>query len=331
MDSTTTTTLQQEQHALMACCLLDDDECVLQDDLMTRFKILSKRNDENNDVLTHPIMTQLQEHLPLSKRGESFWLQYSLVQDGASIPLLLSKIREFDTTVLAIETVDGEVFGAFCTQAWKVAPDWYGNGEGFLWKLRQSRSSTSTTSTGTSATTTTRITPDDEQREVETIEHYDYEKNTHDGDEDEDELVQVFKFAFQNRNIQQCHNDRIMIGGGTRDSESKWGYGISLDQDLLKGSTSPCLTFASPSLSGTHSDGSRFEVRNLEVWVLTPCVSVEEAERSQDRKRLLLANSNSNSYFKPRAVSLSQNNSVNSINNNSNNNNSNNNNSNTKR
>jgi len=333
-----------QNNSSMMSCLMDDEDEALDDSLMmttsntnntrrlsSRFAILSCRNDKYNDVLTQPLMAQLQEHLPISKRGESFWLQYSLVQDGASIPLLLSKLRGFDSTVLAIETMDGEVFGAYCTQAWTVAPDWYGNGEGFLWRLRQSRKtiprcassslandgatvSVSTVGTATSSSrrrsSTTR---EDEQREVETTTNGEHCENDSDNssqsllcssnqdddvDDDEREQLEVFKFDFQNQNVQQCHNDRIMIGGGTRGSDPKWGYGISLDRDLLTGSTSPCLTYASPSLSGTHSDGSIFEVRNLEVWALTPCVSVEEAERSQDRKRMLLSQGHhNNAYF----------------------------------
>jgi hypothetical protein len=60
-----------------------------------------------------------------------------------------------------------------------------------------------------------------------------------------------------------------------------------LDQDLLRGSTSPCLTFQSPSLSTRHPDGSYFEVRNLEVWTLTPHLSVEEAARNQRKRQLI--------------------------------------------
>jgi hypothetical protein len=59
----------------------------------------------------------------------------------------------------------------------------------------------------------------------------------------------------------------------------QWSFAISFDDDsLLEGTSSPCATFSSPSLSNSHSDGSRFEVLNLEVWALTPCLNVEEAE-----------------------------------------------------
>jgi len=57
----------------------------------------------------------------------------------------------------------------------------------------------------------------------------------------------------------------------------EWGFGLALDGDLLTGTTSPCSTFGNPSLSFVHSDGSRFEIINLEVWTLTPCATLDEA------------------------------------------------------
>jgi hypothetical protein len=51
------------------------------------------------------------------------------------------------------------------------------------------------------------------------------------------------------------------------------------------------VTFNSPSLSKKHSDGSRFEVSNMEFWTLTPCISVEEAKRMEKSKSMMVGSS----------------------------------------
>lgn len=236
-------------------------------------------------VLNEAIMEELQDHLPFCKRGESFWQLYSMVKDGASLDSLLAKVRNSESTILAVETVEGEVFGAFCPLSWKQSNDYYGSGQSFLWRL------------------------------------------------DGKQKVQVFKFAFINHNIQLCQPDRLIVGGGggdtlvapppslskvdssstlsagsasgsisiPQDSTLEWGFGLWLEQDLLRGSSSPCLTFQSPSLSHIHADGSPFEVRNLEVWALTPCISVEQALHNQRRRQLLSGG------LIPKALSLMEN------------------------
>ena len=257
-------------------------------------------------VLNESIMEELQDHLPLCKRGESFWLQYSLVRDGASLDLLLNKARDSEYTILAIETLEGEVFGAFCARPWKHSQDYYGSGQSFLWRVE-----------GGVRTSCHNI----ENEELDL-----------DDDEEDDLDVQVFKFAFRNHNIQLCQPDRLVIGGGdashhsnpppslaasdsastssstcsigavthnpTTAGTAEWGFGLWLEQDLSRGSSSACLTFQSPPLSRIHADGSLFEIRNLEVWALTPCISVAQAEANQRRRRLL------SGALVPRALSM---------------------------
>ena len=229
---------------------VDVDDDGIAEELADRFEILSTENDDPKvHVLTPSLMQLLQRHIPISKQGESFWLKYSLVRDGASISTLLDKIANTENVIMAVETVDGDVFGAYTSQAWRISPDFYGSGESFLWRSRFPRSSSFTSL---------------------------LEKR---GEKHGSE-IEVFKFAFRNRNIQLCHHDRIAIGGGDlSDDYNKWGFGLVFEKDLLRGTSSPCVTFMSPSLSSRHPDGEVFEVRNLEVWTLTPCVTMDEAEK----------------------------------------------------
>ena len=81
----------------------------------------------------------------------------------------------------------------------------------------------------------------------------------------------------------------VAFGGGAGDDndtyagspikDHEWGFGLTVESDFLHGTSSPCLTFGSPSLSCEHSDGSIFEIINLELWTVTPCNKLEDAEK----------------------------------------------------
>lgn len=227
-------------------------------------------------VLTTSIMEALQQHLPYSKQGEGFWLKYSMVRDGASLYTVLETTKRSSYTVLAVETLDGEVFGAFTAQPWHITWTYYGTPESFLWRLKKRRKG-------------------NPKRDVLSQQ----DKN---GD-DEDTGIEIFRFAGNNQNIQLCNIDRLAVGGGSPDDDSivsddlshvrmtEWGFGLAFNKHLQQGTSSPCTTFNSPSLSKKHSDGSRFEVSNLEFWTLTPCISVEEAKRMERSKSMMVGNS----------------------------------------
>jgi hypothetical protein len=80
------------------------------------FRILGTSGDDakaHPHVLSPPLMESLQAFLPYQKSGESFWLKFSLVRDGSSLSTFLRLARGATHTVLAIETIDGEVFGSY--------------------------------------------------------------------------------------------------------------------------------------------------------------------------------------------------------------------------
>ena len=88
----------------------------------------------------------------------------------------------------------------------------------------------------------------------------------------------------------------IAIGGGAlSDDDStksfstadKGGFGLAIDSELLRGTSSSCATFQSPPLSRANPDGSPFEIVNLEVWTMTPCGDVGNAEAMEMRKLFL--------------------------------------------
>ena len=219
-------------------------------------------------VLSPPLMESLQAFMPYSKSSENFWMKYSLVRDGASMHTFLRYARGAKYTILAIETVDGEVFGAFTSEAWRKNWNYFGNGESFLWRMRHTR----------------------KERTHSIIDQAQLESE-----------IDVYPYTGENNCIQLCTHDKIAVGGGTHGtgscsakaldgspiSRTEWGFGITIQEDMLHGTTSPCITFASPSLSLEHSDGSIFEIVNLELWTLTPCMRLEDAEKLELGKLFL--------------------------------------------
>lgn len=204
-------------------------------------------------VLSPPLMDSLRNFFPYSLTESNFWMKYSLLRDGSSFHSMLQKIRGATHTVIAIETVDGEVFGSFTTAPWRKNWKYFGSGESFLWRMRQSRA-----------------TP--------CVDVFDQAKL-------ESEL-DVYPWTGANDCIQLCTHDKVAVGGGTAEekknddaSTTEYGFGLVIEKDLLYGTSSRCATFASPPLSLEHNDGSPFEIVNMEVWALTPCTTLHEAEK----------------------------------------------------
>ena len=250
------------------------------------FRILGTSADDvdaHPHVLSPPLLESLQAFVPLEKSGDNFWMKYSMVRDGNTLYSFLQRARGSKHTILAIETVDGEVFGAFTAEPWRKSWNYFGNGESFLWRMRHSRH--------------------EKCHSIIDQAHMESE-------------IDVYPFIGMNNCIQLCSNDQIAVGGGTyvmspkfsdhsdmvsdnvteiqdRYKAHEWGFGLTIESDFLHGTSSPCLTFGSPSLSTIHSDGSLFEIMNIELWTLTPCTRLEDAEKLELGKLFLESHSKS--------------------------------------
>jgi len=212
---------------------------------------------DGNYILTRPLMQELRSHMPYCTRQDNFLLKYSLVRDGASLSTLLSKVYHSTRTVIAIETLDGDVFGAFTSSPWRnYGSQYYGSGESFLWRRSQ----------------------------------------------DDEEGTDVFPWACGGyHKIQMVNSERLVIGGHedksdeeqlmivenmscvSSNSSGNLGFGIALNSDLSRGSTSCCMTFLSPCLLSAESLAGKqtgvFYVANIEVWAMTSTDCVVQAER----------------------------------------------------
>lgn len=214
-------------------------------------------------VLSPPLIDSLRHFVPDRLFHNNLWMKYSLIRDGASLSILLRNIRGSQHTLLAIETVEGDVFGCFTSTPWKQTFGYFGTGEAFVWKMKQSR--------GTKCYSLL----DQVQMESE---------------------VEVYAFSNENDMVQVCKQDFIAIGGGPISDASNLpdvnlnnvasnveaGFALALDEELLNGTTSPCGTFLSPCLTDSSSPtGEVFEVVNMEAWTFTPCSTEEQAERNE--------------------------------------------------
>lgn len=246
------------------------------------FRILGTSADDSSchpHVLSPPLMESLQNFFPAGASDQNYWLKYSMVRDGASLMSLLKHIRGAKNTVIAIETVEGEVFGSFTSTPWRKNWNYYGSGNSFLWRMRRTRS------------------------------EKDLQHSILDQAKLESEL-DVYHWTGINELVQYCTTDMIAIGGGAlsddgivpsatdeeRDSPEKspsflstaqGGFGLAIDSDLFRATSSACATYQNPPLSRIHADGSPFEILNLEVWTLTPTHEVESAEKMEMKSLFL--------------------------------------------
>jgi len=239
------------------------------------FQILGTSADDvtaHPHVLTPPLMEGLQEFMPESIHKHHFWLKYSLVRDGHSshpghLPLLdlLRQCRASQYTVLAMETTSGHVFGAFCSQPWRLQDDAYwGTKDSFVWKMRRPRN-----------------------EPCESIVEQVLMESKFD----------VFPFTGQNSNVQRCsHQEGLILGEGELAELSTegehFGHAIRLSPSMVEAWTSTCETFGSPCLVPSDLRGEHVEIANVELWALTPHRSIESAVTAEMRQLFLAERGN---------------------------------------
>ncbi|KAL3793018.1 LOW QUALITY PROTEIN: hypothetical protein ACHAWO_008274 [Cyclotella atomus] len=233
------------------------------------FRILGTSADDvscHPHVLSLPLMESLRNFLPPGIAENNFWINYSLVRDGASLSTLLRQVRGAQHTLIAIETLEGEVFGCYKSSLCrKITTE-----VAFLWRMRRTQS---------------------EKAKLESE-------------------LDVFYWTGKNNLVQLCTHDLLAVVGGEfrsflegqNDSFSEeerdmpppqstktdpGGFGLAFDAEILRGTSSPCATFNSPPLSREHPDRIPLDIVNLEVWTMTPCLNVEDAEQLEMRKLFL--------------------------------------------
>jgi hypothetical protein len=256
------------------------------------FRILGTSADDASaqpHVLSPPLMDALMSFVPPTLRGQNYWLKYSLLRDGASLAVLQHYVRASDYVVLAIETLEGDVFGCFTSSPWRYHGGYFGRDPAFVWRMRHSRR--------------TKVASLFDQAQLESI-------------------IDVYVYKGVNALLQVCHQNLLAVGGaGAGDQQlqlkcrslpekdsvpsnnlasdvlplnagdvstlvdtSHCGFAIALTHDLLYGTTNPCSTFKSPNLCNSGKEGVSFEVANLEMWTFSPAYEINSAEKLEMTK-----------------------------------------------
>jgi hypothetical protein len=93
------------------------------------------KTDAKSDIMTNEQMKSLREALPGMYRTRAWSLAYSTKRDGTSLKSLYRRSSGKGVTVLVVRDSGGAIFGAFCTEAWKVHTRYVGTGESFVFTL----------------------------------------------------------------------------------------------------------------------------------------------------------------------------------------------------
>jgi hypothetical protein len=159
-------------------------------------------------------------------------------------------VRASKWTIIGVETMEGDVFGSFTGTPWRKQKGWYGSGEAFLWRLKQSRLA----STELSAKSSTN-------------------------------QMEIYPYTGADELVQYCSDASLAVGGGDwKEQECPYegepkGIGLMVDRDLAIGETNSCATFANRRLCHRNKASNDFHISNMEVWTMTPCTSLEEAQK----------------------------------------------------
>jgi hypothetical protein len=185
------------------------------------------------------------------------------MRDGASITALEEKITLSKNTIMAIETLEGDVFGCFMSNKWEKTGRYELDSASFLWRMKHKR--TAPILSGNDS---------EDQDMIGTIAQVEGE-------------VEVYRWTGQNEDCQLFSDERLAVGGGGE------GFGFVVEDGLWRGTSSPCSTYDNPIL--VSSPNGKFEIATMEGWCMTPFLFVEDAEKSEARLRFIRENTVPNS------------------------------------
>lgn len=90
---------------------------------------------EESKIISVESMKGISSHMPLRHRQKRWTLLYSTLRDGISMQTLLRKSKGKAPTILIIRDMNKYVFGAFCSESWRISSRYYGTGETFIFKV----------------------------------------------------------------------------------------------------------------------------------------------------------------------------------------------------
>ncbi|CDO94978.1 unnamed protein product [Kluyveromyces dobzhanskii CBS 2104] len=206
------------------------------DDTLPPVKLIGYSAKTKNRLLHKEMCDELRQLMPTRIQLYTEWtLLYSLEQHGASLHSLYDNLK-YDTNdnarvgyILVVKDRKGGIFGGYVNEIFHPTDSrrYYGNGECFLWKLEK--------------------VPDLQLRD-----------STHQCKNDiHNWQFRGFPYTGMNEFSIYCTSKFLSMGAGNGH------YGLWIDDGLIKGVTSPSMTFGNDVLS---REGSKFHIVGLELW-----------------------------------------------------------------
>ena len=93
----------------------------------------------DSQVLRPVDIATLERSLPVWQQGNDWRLLYSLQQHGSHIGTFIERVKRSNPTLIALLTENGEVCGAYASEAWKSTTSFCGDGETFLFSCGKRR------------------------------------------------------------------------------------------------------------------------------------------------------------------------------------------------
>ncbi len=97
--------------------------------------LFDQQPSEPSQLVSLDDMNAICSHVPLRHRHKKWVLLYSTLRDGISMQTLLRKARGHAPTVLLVRDMSRNVFGAFCSESWRLSPRYFGTGETFVFRV----------------------------------------------------------------------------------------------------------------------------------------------------------------------------------------------------
>ncbi|KAI0597132.1 hypothetical protein F4775DRAFT_561646 [Biscogniauxia sp. FL1348] len=235
--------------------------------------------------IAEEIRTFLPERLKIM---EDWRLVYSLYQNGSSLATLYKLCEEYRGRragfVLVVRDGKDGTFGAYLTEAPHPAPSYFGTGECFLWRASlhaplppppsadttdlNYRSTTIASPTASSFPTSGNnidlLAPgptDPTTNKLSSSSTAD-SSNKNSSPQPPTQSVRFQNFAYSGANDYCifCETKFLSVGGG-----GGGRFGLWLDDELGRGHSAECDTFANEPLS---EEGEKFDVMGVELWVV---------------------------------------------------------------
>ncbi|XP_043194236.1 GTPase-activating protein skywalker-like isoform X2 [Amphibalanus amphitrite] len=178
-------------------------------------------------------LLRLWENLPARYALYTPLLIYTTDEHGFSLKTFYQKVATFEPTVLLLRTTEGAVFGAYCSVTWNMRNETQEDG------TRQRYF-------GTGETFLFTLRPQ--------LKVYPWVGKVRQAEDPE-----LAGLSHSEQLFMAADNTMVTIGGGG-------GQAIWLDENLARGKTDACQTFANPPLTSTGS----FEVACMEAFAFSP-------------------------------------------------------------